>query len=248
MVLSSVFLWSVLGISLILCTAFVNQYVEHPGRIVEFVLGSSLLVALGISSVLTLAAHRFAFPRLLEGMTAGLYQASDLSSDFSSIARSMRLGNVELHKASLGDAFSIRSRGRGTVAISPQLVESLPAEEVRAVLAHELSHLKNHDALAKGVARLARLAFPFDPVVRLAEAAVHRERELMADATAARHTRKPLALASALIHAQSIPRSSIPGPGAGLLFGGRWRGLLSLYPDLEKRIDLLLHMDHALTA
>lgn len=231
---------------MVLCAAFLNQYIEDPGRIVEFVLGSSLLAGLGLSSALTLAAHRFAYPRLLADMTGGPYPYSALSSDFSIIARSMRLGNVELHRAVQGGAFSIRLRGRGIIAVSPELVDSLSAEEVRAVLAHELSHVKNHDSLAKGMARLARIAFPFDPVVRLVEAAVHRERELLADTTAVQHTRNPLALASALIHAQSIPYSSIPGLGAGLLVGGKRKGLLSLYPDLERRIELLLQMDRAL--
>src|SRR5438046_9094027 len=90
------------------------------------------------------------------------------------------------------------------------------------------------------MARLARAAFPFDPVLRLVEAAVHMERELWADRVGVEFTRKPLALASALIKANSSPRASTTGHMAGLFVGGSGRGLLSLYPDLERRGDALL--------
>ncbi len=247
MIFSSIFFWSALGASFVLCTAFLNQYIERPGRTIEFVFGSSLLIALGLSSAMTVVARRFAYPRLLGGMTAGTYPFSALNNEFSTLSREMRLNNVELHKAIFGDAFSIKSKGRGIVAVSPELVDSLSPEETQAVLAHELSHLRNHDSLVKGLARLARLAFPFDPIVRLVEAAVHRERELFADRVAVLHTKKPLSLASALIHVHSIPRSPLPGQGAGFFVGGKHKGLLSLSPDLDRRIGLLLEMDKVLT-
>src|SRR5438046_9143706 len=92
------------------------------------------------------------------------------------------------------------------------------------------------------MARLARAAFPFDPVLRLVEAAVHMERELWADRVGVEFTRKPLALASALIKANSPPRASTTGHIAGLFGGGSGRGLLSLYPDLERGVGALLDL------
>ncbi len=246
MTFSSVFFWSMIGISLVSCTALLDQYVWNPDATIRFVFGTSLLVSIGISSILTLGARRFAYPRLLAAMTAGPYPLDLGSGTFSSLSREMSLGSAELHQASLGDAFSLVLKGRRIVAVSPKLVESLSLEEVEAVLAHELSHIKNHDSTAKGLARLARLAFVFDPAVHLVEAAVHRERELLADKTAVRYTKKPLALASALIRVHSFPNFSPPEFGAGLFVGGKRKGLFSLYPDFERRIELLLDMEHAL--
>ncbi len=195
---------------------------------------------------MTLGARRFAYPRLLAAMTTGPYSPSFGGRTFTSLSNEMNLDSAELYEASPGDAFSLVLKGRRIVAVSPKLVESLSPDEVEAVLAHELSHIKNHDSTAKGLARLARLAFVFDPTVHLVEAAVHRERELLADKTAVRYTKKPLALASALIRVHSFPKSSPPAFGAGLFVGGKRKGVFSLYPDFERRIELLLEMEHAL--
>ncbi len=156
---------------------------------------------------------------------------------------SQRIGvRADLLEARVGNAFSVGGTGRNVVAVSPAMVESLSAEETEAVLAHELSHLKNNDSLEKGLARMARLAFPFDPVLRLLEPAVHRERELLADQSSVKYTGRPLALASALIKVHSGPSMELNGAGAGYFIGNGKRGLLSLYPDLQKRVELLLDM------
>ena len=235
-----------IGISLVSCAALLDHYVWNPDPTIRFVFGTSLLASAGVSSIMTLGARRFAYPRLLAGMTAGLYSLPLNRETFASLSKEMSLDSAELHEASIGDAFSLVLKGRRIVAVSPKLVESLSSEEVEAVVAHELSHIKNHDSIAKGLARMARLAFAFDPAVHLVEAAVHRERELLADKTAVRYTKKPLALASALIRVHSFPNSSVPEFGAGLFVGGKRKGLFSLYPDFERRIELLLDMEHAL--
>ena len=128
------------------------------------------------------------------------------------------------------------------VAVSDEIMMSLTREEAEAVLAHELSHIKNRDSLVKGLARLARLAFPFDPMIRLLEAALHRDRELLADYSSVNYTSKPLALASALLKACKTPMLSVAVPGAGLCLGGNEKGLFNLYPDLETRIDMLVFL------
>jgi len=154
----------------------------------------------------------------------------------------MGVQRVSLREAVFGNAFSLSLNGHGVVAISQELAESLSPDETDAVLAHELAHIKNGDSAAKGMARLARAAFPFDPVLRLVEAAVHRERELWADRVSVEFTRKPLALASALIKANSGAALGTVGHAAGLFVGGNGHGLFSLYPNLEKRVDALLEL------
>src|SRR5439155_19611778 len=113
----------------------------------------------------------------------------------------------------------------GGVAVSPELVAALSPAAAEAVVAHPLSHIKHGDSSVKGMARLARAAFPFDPVLRLVEGAVHSERHLWAYRVGVEFTRKPLALASALIKANSPPRASTTGHIAGLFVGGSGRGL-----------------------
>ncbi len=244
MLFSSVFLWAFIGASLVLCTIYLEEYaVNHA--IGRFVLGSSVFASLTISGIMTVLAQRFAVPKALGNMTGEPYFDQRVDGIFSGLCRTMGIRNTNLREAKVGNAFSISLKGRNIVAVSPSLIQSLSSEETEAVLAHELSHLGNRDSLAKGIARFARFAFPFDPVIRLLEAAVHRERELLADHSSVKYTQKPLALASALIKAHSGPVSSV-GVGTGLFIGGNKGGLFSLYPDLQRRIELLLKMADAM--
>jgi Zn-dependent protease with chaperone function len=170
------------------------------------------------------------------------YSGQGLSETFSDLCGKMSIRGVDLRKATVGNAFSLDSKGRKIVAVAPDLVASMSNEEVEAVIAHELSHLTNKDSREKGLARIAKLAFAFDPVLHLVEAAVHRERELLADQSSIRYTHKPLALASALLKVHGGFQGSLPGPGAGLFVGRNAKGLLSRYPDLERRVQLLIDL------
>jgi Zn-dependent protease with chaperone function len=185
---------------------------------------------------------------MLEGMIAGTFSGSKLSETCAELCRKMNMPRVDLREATVGNAFSLDSRGRKVVAVSPELVGSMPPAEVEAVLAHELSHLKNNDSLEKGLARLAKFAFAFDPILHLVEAAVHRERELLADQSSVKYTQKPLALASALLKVHSAFQAGLPGPGAGLFVGHKAKGLLSRYPDLDRRVQLLIDMARVMKA
>ncbi len=241
MLVSSLFSWSFLGSSLVLCVALLNQYADFWDLTIREVFGGALLASITFATIMTFIARKHAFTKTLERMT-GAVGLPSIGTGFTMLTSRMRLQGVSLREATLGSAFSISLNGRGVVAVSPELVASLSPDETEAVVAHELSHIKNGDSTAKGLARLARVALPFDPVLRLVEAAVHRERELWADRVAVEFTRKPLALASALVKANSPPRPRTTDHTAGLFVGGSGRGLFSLYPDLERRVDALLDL------
>ena len=193
---------------------------------------------------MTFIARQYTFSRMLERMTAAPISLSGIAAGFGALSGKMGVSGVSLREALSGSAFSISLSGQGVVAMSPKLAGSLSSDETDAVLAHELSHIKNGDSVAKGLAKLARVAFPFDSVLRLVEAAVHRERELWADRVSVEFTGKPLALASAIVKANSESNGATTSNLAGLFVGGGGHGLLSLYPNLERRVDILLEMAH----
>jgi Zn-dependent protease with chaperone function len=181
-------------------------------------------------------------------MIAGTFPGSTLNKTFSELSMKMGVRGVDLREAVAGNAFSLNSGGRKIVAISPDLVDSMSSAEIEAVLAHEISHLKNNDSRQKGLARLTKLAFAFDPVAHLVEAAVHRERELLADQSSARQTQRPLALASALLKVHAGLQTGSFGPGTGSFVGSKGKGLLSKYPDLDRRVQLLIDMARQMRA
>ncbi len=242
MLVSSLFFWSFLGTSFLVCTALLQNYWDYPQLTVRTVLGSSLLVSFGFATLMTFIARRYTFSRMLERMTAAPISLSGIAAGFGALSGKMGVSGVSLREALSGSAFSISLSGQGVVAMSPKLAGSLSSDETDAVLAHELSHIKNGDSAAKGLAKLARVAFPFDPVLRLVEAAVHRERELWADKASVEFTGKPLALASAIIKANSGSSSATTGNLTGLFVGGSGHGLLSPYPNLERRVDILVEL------
>jgi len=209
---------------------------------VQLVFGTSLVASIGLATSLSVITSRYAVPRKLEGMIAGSFSALSLRQTFSGLCAKMRIQGVDLREAIVGNAFSLDNNGRKLVAISHELVDSMSSAEIEAVMAHELSHLKNKDSREKGLARVAKFAFAFDPVLHLVEAAVHRERELLADRSAVGYTQKPLALASALLRVHSGFKSGLSGPGTGLFVGHKSRGLLSRYPDLDRRVQLLIDL------
>ncbi len=218
----------------------VDEYKQNWGLTIREVAGGAVVVALTFSTVMTLVGRRHFFSKALTEMTHGPVTKTGITTLFYSLCGRMGVQNVSLQQARLGTAFSVSLSGRGFVALSPGLASSLSLDETEAVLAHELSHIKNGDSRAKGMARLVRFAFRFDPVLRLVEAAVHRERELWADRVAIEFTKKPLALASALVKASSQPKLGSMALSAGLFVGGSGRGVFSFYPNLEKRVDILL--------
>jgi Zn-dependent protease with chaperone function len=241
MIVSSISSWSFLGASLLLCVALLNQYDSFPDLTIREVFGGSLVVSLSFATIISLIARKHACTRVLERMTTA-FGLPNIAPRFGVLSSRMGIRSASLRTASMGSAFSINLNGRGVVAISPELTGSLSTDETDAVLAHELSHIKNCDSAAKGLARLAKIAFPFDPVLRLIEAAVHRERELWADRVAVEFTGKPLALASALVKANTQPKLGSSGLTAGLFVGISGKGLLSFYPNLERRVDALLEL------
>lgn len=92
-----------------------------------------------------------------------------------------RLGLVEDLRP---NAFTF-GRGRGTtVVFSLGILELLDRQELRAVAAHELSHVKNRDVWFRTAIRALSWVQFFNPASHLSVRAAQRERERLADETA----------------------------------------------------------------
>jgi len=95
-------------------------------------------------------------------------------------------------------AFAVGFR-RGRVLLSRDLVERLDDDELSAVLAHEIAHLKARDVPIVFLAGFLRDFVAWNPFAHLAFRRLLTDRELEADRRAASLTRSPLALASGLL-------------------------------------------------
>lgn len=124
---------------------------------------------------------------------------------------------------------------RPVVVLSRPLVGQLDPEELEAVLAHELAHVRAGDHWKKWLAATARDILLFTGLSPSAFRHLQAETEAMADATSARITGKPLALAAALLKGYRL--------GAG---GGWWQLALDNFSplggagELRRRVESLL--------
>ncbi len=177
-----------------------------------------------------------------------------------------------------------RDPEHAAVAVTEGILQLLPEEELEGVIAHELSHVRNRDTLTQAVAAtiagaisfLAQMAYFFggprdsegrsNPLgllltlvlaplaASIIQMAISRTREFEADASAARLTRNPMALARALQRLENIGRQL---PMAGdpafepLLISNPFSGqflanLFSTHPPTEARVQNLLQVEQEL--
>jgi heat shock protein HtpX len=180
-----------------------------------------------------------------------------------------------------------RSPEHAAVAVTAGIMRLLSTDELRGVLAHELSHVKNRDTLISAiaatlagvvmmVARMAQWAALFGGMRRdereegggalgllfmiivapiaamLIQLAISRAREYEADATGARLSHAPGALAAALEKiAGASERVPLPsGPATAHLWivnplRGNWlASLFSTHPPIEERVRRLRTMGY----
>lgn len=122
--------------------------------------------------------------------------------------------------------------GTQTRIVMPHaLIENLDDEELEAILAHELAHLKRGDTWFALLARLARDLMFFNPLAHWAYRMLAPLREEACDDLAVRVTDKPLALASSLLKAWR---------GQSTLHAAPWIHALNESNQIEHRVARLL--------
>jgi heat shock protein HtpX len=175
-----------------------------------------------------------------------------------------------------------RDPRHGTIAVTEELLMSMPLAEIRGVLAHELAHIKNRDVLVSSiaammagavsaVANLLQLSFLFggeeddSPMgllgalaamllaplgAMLLQLGVSRQREYLADATAAQLLGEAAPLADALEHIEirqaarlQVHPLTAPMYIANPLSGGQVTALFSTHPPITERVRRLRAYD-----
>jgi heat shock protein HtpX len=260
-------LWIFLYASLLFCIALVHEYLGNPGGTILAVAAISFLPALLLGPL----AFYLLRKRALRQIYPYFYRrplGRDLVSDgallarantvFSEIKSMTKVPLVDLSVVPSDPNFPLSAaldwKQNKVVAIADSVLASLDDEELRSVLAHEVGHIAHKDSFKKMIATAYRTAFPFDPAARFAEAAIYRNAEFAADDYSAFVTRKPAALASALLKIYEASRSvgsSLVDSAAISSLTRRQRHEQSLFskePPLPARIRRLLELETALNS
>ncbi len=242
----SIFFWAFLAASILLCVGQARM-VAYAQNGVPLAVSGAVSGGLATSAIISLIVWRFGnsavlrrfSPRDLREEELWLQKYVDLLGDFEQLSR-VRVRIVETGQP-LGMAVGGKER---TLLLSSGLLAALERDEVETVVAHELMHIKHHDAEFKVFSRvLSRILF-FDPFSKFFDPAVHREREYLADEMSGRSTGKPASLASALL---KIAERGVPPKSAwGLSILGSGRGIFSRYPPLKERVQRLLLLSEIL--
>ncbi len=265
-------LWIFALSSLAFCMMFVDQYWASP-------ISAILLVArlaLGLSATLGVASMLLFRSRALSGIYRSIKEQSitiesEDGSNTSELASRLirafkvlgsKIGQVSSTTVTSSQPIVLSNQSRlapslafdwgdsKIVAIKENVVQMLDDDELETVVAHELGHIRYRDALQKSIATAYKVAFPFDIVARLVEAAIYRQRELEADDFSVQLTRKPVSLASALLkiyeNIQIRPLQNV-GQVSYLVNTSRSRrlkrgNLFSKEPPIGMRIERLLRV------
>src|SRR2546430_4624318 len=245
----SIFFWAFIAGSLVLCISQARM-VAYARNGVPIAVFGAIVSGLAASGVISLLVWRYGnaavirkfAPRDVNAGEEWVQVYVNLLGEFEGVSR-VHLRIVETNE---NLALAVGGKDR-TILVSTGLLKLLEKDEIETVVAHELMHLKHHDAEFKVFSRvLSRILF-FDPFSKFFDPAVHREREYLADEMGGRATGRPAALASALL---KIANSGTPAKATwGLsILGGAGRGIFSRYPPLKERVHRLLLLSDLLSA
>jgi Zn-dependent protease with chaperone function len=243
MMVASVFFWLFLAVSLLLCYSLAKTYELQYENAITTVFGSALLIA--IAGGLPLALFlRYISPKIVLAKAPDLAIANgDLAASFETLREAMGVpvAKLRLSSAKAPISFAIDA-DEPMIVISKHLLELLKRDELEAVMSHELAHVRNSDTTLKALVAAYKATLPMDPIIRMVEAAFHREREMAADEMAALTTKKPLSLASALLKIyEAFPRNNLRSYGT-LSILGAGSTLTSRHPPIRHRVNQLIRL------
>ena len=194
---------------------------------------SGMVIGLGFAVVFNVFVYFFSAKLALRASRARPVAENELPGVYSTIrhlssAAGLPMPEIYLIDSPQPNAFATgRSPRHAAVAVTTGILDIMRQDELEAVLAHELSHIRNRDILISSIAAMlaaaltifARMAFWFGggrdrnavgailtiaamilaPIAGIIiRMAISRAREYQADATGAGMTGQPLSLARAL--------------------------------------------------
>ncbi len=238
--LLTVFFWLYLATSLFFCITQANM-VAYDTAGVRMAAAAAVIVALVSASVLSYLVWRFAARRVLSRLSPRALHPDEtwLQDYVRLLAQFEGVRPVPVLIVDRDEPIAMAVGGQqASILVSRGMLHLLDREELETTLAHELMHLKHHDAEFKVFSTVFSRILFFDPFSKFFDPAVHREREFLADEMSGRTSGKPAALASALLKIADGPLP--PRETWGLSIHGRGRGVFSRYPPLEERVQRLL--------
>jgi len=131
-----------------------------------------------------------------------------------------------------GDTPQVFGWAKPVVLVPLSALTSMPAQQLEALLAHELAHIRRHDFLVNAVQVLAEIVLFYHPAVWWLSARVREEREACCDRVAAQVCGDTLLYGRALLALEeSRERYALAASGFGL--ARRVRRLLSGGQDIR---------------
>jgi heat shock protein HtpX len=207
---------------------------------------SAAVLCVSLFAVQVLFSEKF-IKRLFRFISLSSNDYPELQVNVSELAQKLsisapRIGLIEDLRP---NAFTVGYGRKTMVVFSTGLLDVVNEEELSAVIAHELAHIKNHDFLFKTFSSaLTALCF-YNPLAYFASSAAQREREFLADEKGVRQVTNPTALSSALAKISGVFKS-LPKErtarylAANLLVRSsllRRPNILSSHPQLNQRLS-----------
>jgi beta-lactamase regulating signal transducer with metallopeptidase domain len=191
-----------------------------PDPAIPYILGTWLLGTL----LMLLRTARALYLGLRIKHTASPMNLGSEFDLFSQLARQMRVTTRARFATSLHVTVpAVVGFFYPLVLLPARGLSALPPEDLKLILAHELAHIKRHDALVDFLQSLIESALFFNPGVWWLSSTIRAERESACDAIAIQTTSaQPDQYASALVHWARLISSSQPG----LAFAGQPKNLL----------------------
>ena len=236
----SIFFWAFIAASLVLCVSQARMIAYARFGVPVAVFGS-VAGGLTTATLISFLVWRYGSKALLRKFPLRELRPEErwIGEYVGLLAQFEGLPGVRLRIVESDEALAMAIGGKEPhILVSRGLTTLLDRDELETVVAHELMHLKHHDAEFKVFSQvLSRILF-FDPFSKFFDPAVHREREYLADETSGRSTGKPAALASALL--KIVDRGAPTKATWGLSIYAPGRGLFSRYPPIDERVHRLL--------
>ncbi|MDY7095049.1 MAG: M56 family metallopeptidase [Acidobacteriota bacterium] len=170
-----------------------------PAVVVLWTLGASLLLLRLLGGWWGTRSLR---RRAISPAPAGLIRCAEELRDAMGIRRQVRL-----LQSSRVDVMTVVGWLSPVILVPASSVTGLSTPQLRAILAHELAHIRRHDVLVNGLQRIAETLLFYHPAVWWTSNLLRTERENLCDDAAVEVSGDPLGYARALATLEGLRRT-----------------------------------------